>query len=234
MKEQESVKVLRKIFNSEKWFGAFFDAVFYQDLDGEAVVFTDAVTKLKRELDDLDHKPLISMGATFEPYNNYENDYELTRKGLELVKELDFPVVIITGEELILRDLKLIEEIAKQKKAWVAVRMDHYDIALLDVIKKIASKGIKVGIIAQSSFLFESTNDLIERFVTDARDHACDFILPIYLLEDSYIQDDYKREYAHNDTFFRVCDNVGINTKMPLYDEEFMHTKQINLFDLNV
>jgi len=156
MREQESIKVLRKIFNSERWFGAFFDAVFYSEADSEIIIHTNAIDKLRTELANLDHKPLISIGATYDPYQHFEKDYELTLKGLELIKEFNFPVVITTGQELILRDLDILESINAGKKAWVVFKMEHYDIALLDAVRMVAERGIKTGIMAKSSFLFES------------------------------------------------------------------------------
>lgn len=232
MREEESIKVLRKIFNGEKWFGALYDAVFYQEINNDISVYVNAPHLLRKELAALDSKPLISIGATCEPYLNLEREYDLVAKGLEIINEFSMSVVIITGQDLVLRDLKILETINEKHKAWVVFKMDKYDIALLDALEVISDRGLKAGIIAKSSFLFNSDHELLNRFIKEAKDSGCKFIIPMYLLETNYISDDYNNNYVNQDAFYELCDEYGISTKMPLFDEEMTNTIQINLFDM--
>ncbi|MDY0277785.1 MAG: hypothetical protein RBQ97_06845 [Acholeplasma sp.] len=232
MREEESIKVLRKIFNSEKWFGATYDAVFYQEVNNDINVYVNSPHLLRKELATLESKPLISIGATCEPYLNLEREYDLVAKGLEIIREFSMSVVIITAQDLVLRDLKMLESINEKHKAWVVFKMDKYDIALLEALEIISDRGIKAGIIAKSSFLFNSDQELLNRFIKEAKDSGCKFIIPMYLLETSYISDDYDSSYTNQDAFYELCDQYNMSTKMPLFDEEMTNTVQINLFDI--
>lgn len=232
MREEDGIKVLRKIFNSDKWFGALYDAVFYQEVDDDITVYVNGVHLLRKELANLDCKPLISIGATCEPYFSLEKDYHLVSRGLEVINEFNMSVVVVTGQDLILRDLNILEKISEHRKAWVVFKMDKYDISLLEAAEIVSARGIKTGIMAKSSFIFNEDYDLVKRFLNEAKNSGCNFILPMHLLENSYVQDDYEPTHPNQEEFYKLCDEIGISNKMPLFDEEMMFTKQIDLFSM--
>lgn len=231
MQEIESVKTLRKVFNSEKWFGAIYDIVLYNEVNDQLQIYTNSIDNLEEELSELNHKPLLSLGATYEPYYNIESDYQLVTTTIKTLIDHAFPLVIITSQHLILKDLELLKALNKTSKVWVAFKIDHYDLTLLDAIEEISHAGIKAGIIAKSSFIFESEEELLNRFLNDAKTKGVDFIIPTMVLSENYVNDDFKREYISNDYFYQQANQCDISTKMPFYDEQFMHTVQINLFE---
>lgn len=231
MQEVESVKTLRKVFNSEKWFGAIYDIVLYNEVNDELQIYKNSIDNLEDELTELNHKPLLSVGATYEPYYDIESDYQLVTNTIKSLIDNSFPLIIITSQHLILKDLELLKELNKKSKVWVSFKIDHYDLTLLDAIEEFSHCGIKVGIIAKSSFIFESEEELLNRFLNDAKAKGVDFIIPAMVLSESYVNDDFKREYISNDYFYHQANFYDISTKMPFYDEQFMHTVQINLFE---
>lgn len=231
MREIESNKTLRKIFNSEKWFGAIYDIVLYNEVDKNLEIYTNSLENLELELTELGHRPLLSLGATYEPYYDIENDYQLVSDTIKMLIDLKMPLVLITGQHLILKDLDLLKKLNQTSKVWITFKVNHYDLTLLDALETVHNNGIKVGIIAKSSFIFESEDELLNRFLTDAKAKGVDFIIPAMVLAANYVDDDYKREYIANDYFYQQSSQLGISTKMPFYDEHFMHTVQINLFE---
>ncbi len=55
----------------------------------------------------------IGLGSMNDPYMPLEKQLSLTRKALMIIAEFQFPVHIITKSDLILRDLKILEKIAR-------------------------------------------------------------------------------------------------------------------------
>jgi len=56
----------------------------------------------------------IALSSATEPWMNAERKYGLTRKCLEVIAALRFPVHCITKSELILRDVELLEEVERR------------------------------------------------------------------------------------------------------------------------
>ena len=86
-----------------------------EDFDSVIRVKTNAPGLLKRELSRLESE-IIACGDWQEPA---EHRYRLSRKMLEVVLELGFPLLIIERSPTVVRDLDIISEI--NKKAWAGV-----------------------------------------------------------------------------------------------------------------
>lgn len=54
---------------------------------------------------------IIVLSSATDPYLQFEQEYELTRKLLEIILKYRFPVHIITKSDLVIRDLDLLAEI---------------------------------------------------------------------------------------------------------------------------
>jgi len=66
--------------------------------------------KLEKDLQKLPKNALISMSNSSDPYPPIEKDLEITRKCLEIMKDYDVRVLIVTKGVIFTRDLKLLSE----------------------------------------------------------------------------------------------------------------------------
>ena len=69
----------------------------------------------------------IALGANTDPYQPIERDYRITRQILEVLSEFSHPVGIVTKSALVLRDIDLIEDMAKRNLVKVAVSVTTLD-----------------------------------------------------------------------------------------------------------
>lgn len=76
------------------------------------------------------NKGVIIMGTLADPYVPEEEELELTRKCLFVIKRYDFGVSITTKSSLIRRDLDILEEINEKTKAVVTIPFPTTDSAL--------------------------------------------------------------------------------------------------------
>ncbi|RMF89242.1 MAG: radical SAM protein [Methanobacteriota archaeon] len=92
----------------------------YRDFSRVIYVKKDAPGVLERELKKA-IPDVVAMSGVTDPYQPAEKRYEVTRGVLEILARHRFPVHIITKSDLVLRDIDLLGEIAKQ--AWCTVSM---------------------------------------------------------------------------------------------------------------
>ncbi len=133
-------------------------------LDFETRLFykADAARLLKAELDRPGYvcKPIV-LGANTDPYQPVEKRLEVTRSVLDVLQQYRHPVSVVTKGTLILRDLDLLSEMARDGLASVAVSVTTLDPELkrrlepraaapqarLGVIRHLASAGIPVCVL---------------------------------------------------------------------------------------
>lgn len=72
----------------------------------------DALEIIGRELRAKRSGGVISTGAMSDPYNPFEQEYELTRGALELIDRYQFGISVLTKSPLIARDVGLLQRIA--------------------------------------------------------------------------------------------------------------------------
>ncbi|MCS7129887.1 MAG: radical SAM protein [Archaeoglobaceae archaeon] len=70
----------------------------------------DLLRKLRKDLEELKGKEVISMSNSSDPYPPIEKERGLTRECLRLFKEFDVKVLVVTKSDLVLRDLDLLSE----------------------------------------------------------------------------------------------------------------------------
>ncbi|MGY3857987.1 PA0069 family radical SAM protein [Aeromonas intestinalis] len=134
-------------------------------LDFETKLFAklNAAALLRREFAKPSYQPqTIVLGANTDPYQPIEQHYRLTRALLEVMLAHRHPVGIITKSAMILRDLDLLGELAKEGLCQVMVSVTTLNDTLrrqleprassgagrLKVIEKLAGAGVPVGVLA--------------------------------------------------------------------------------------
>lgn len=65
---------------------------------------------LERDLQELPANALISMSNSSDPYPPVEKAREITRKCLEIMKDYDVRVMVVTKSDIVVRDLRLLSE----------------------------------------------------------------------------------------------------------------------------
>ena len=99
-------------------------------LDFETRLFAKegAADLLERELASPKYKPApIAFGANTDPYQPIERQYRITRSLIEVLKRARHPLTIVTKSNLILRDLDLLEPMARDGLVKVFVSVTTLD-----------------------------------------------------------------------------------------------------------
>lgn len=107
-------------------------------LDFETKIFykVDAAKLLEKELNKSRYicKPIV-LGANTDPYQPAEAKLKVTRSLLEVLHHYQHPVIIITKNALIERDLDLLSAMAKQNLAKVAVSVTSLSTRLKHIME---------------------------------------------------------------------------------------------------
>ncbi len=101
----------------------------------------DLPGKLERDLTllcETEKSPLISMSNSSDPYPPIEKKKELTRKCLEVFKNFDARILIITKSDLVQRDVKLLSEL----KCAVAISITGFSSCAFEPLAPAAEKRI--------------------------------------------------------------------------------------------
>jgi DNA repair photolyase len=134
-------------------------------LDFETKLFakSNAAERLEQELSRRSYRPqLINLGASTDPYQPIEREHRITRGILEVLLRFRHPVTIVTKSHLVLRDVDLLQELAKQRLCYVMVSVTTLDEGLkrsleprapsptarLKAIAGLAAAGVPVGVLA--------------------------------------------------------------------------------------
>ncbi len=133
------------------------------DFETKIVVKYHAPELLRRELSSPKWKPqVIAMSGVTDCYQPIERKLQLTRRCLEVLADFHNPVVIITKNHLITRDVDLLAELAKFKAVAVFISITTLDAELtpklepraslpkmrLAAIKRLHEAGVPVGVLA--------------------------------------------------------------------------------------
>ncbi len=134
-------------------------------LDFESRIFVkeDAPALLRAELSKPSYrcKP-ITLGANTDPYQPIERKLNLTRRILEVLKEFQHPVCIVTKSALVQRDIDILGALARDRLVSVAVSLTTLDRTLarklepraatperrLETVAALAAGGIPVAVLA--------------------------------------------------------------------------------------
>jgi DNA repair photolyase len=132
------------------------------DFETKIIVKEDAPNLLRRELSSPKWKPqVIGMSGVTDPYQPVERRLRLTRRCLEVLLEFLNPVVIVTKNQLVTRDLDLLVELASRQAAAVCLSVTTLDGGLrqileprashptrrLAAVEKLAQAGVPTGVL---------------------------------------------------------------------------------------
>lgn len=90
---------------------------------------------LEKALKSKRRKCMIGTGSMSDPYMHCEENLQLTRRCLEIIRDNDFGVSIITKSDRILRDIDLLDEINKKAKSVVQITLTTYDDELCSILE---------------------------------------------------------------------------------------------------
>ncbi|KSV85022.1 radical SAM protein [Sinorhizobium sp. Sb3] len=154
-------------------------------LDFEAKLFAkpDAARLLERELARPDYKVRpIAIGTNTDPYQPIEKEWRIMRQILEVLKDANHPVMIVTKSAMVTRDIDILAPMAEKGLARVGISVTTLDRKLartmepraatppkrLEAIRAIAEAGIPAGVLV--SPIIPALNDHeIERVLEAAR-----------------------------------------------------------------
>src|SRR5918999_1566439 len=131
------------------------------DFESRILVKQDAPELLRKELSSPRWEPkALSMSGVTDPYQPVERGLRITRRCLEVLAGFRNPVVIVTKNHLVTRDIDLLGELARHDAAAVAVSLTTLDDGLRSVmeprtsrparrlaaVERLAESGIPVGV----------------------------------------------------------------------------------------
>ena len=154
---------------------------------------------LRHELRRVKPQEAIALGTATDPYQPAERRYEVTREILqEFARHRGFELGIVTKSNLIVRDLDLLQEVAKANRLSVHITITTLDVNLarilepraprpdlrLDAVRTLAKAGLRVGLSCSPVVpgITDSPKDL-ESLVRAAADAGADYVFanPLFL-----------------------------------------------------
>jgi DNA repair photolyase len=133
------------------------------DFETKLLMKPDASRLLEAELRRPGYAPkVIAMGTNTDPYQPIERQYRITRSLLEVLRDFNHPVGIVTKSALVQRDIDILAPMAGKRLAHVFVSITTLDRDLarkmepraatpprrLETIRALAAAGIPVGVMA--------------------------------------------------------------------------------------
>lgn len=133
------------------------------DFETKLIAKVNAVEALQSELSKPGYKPsAIMLGSNTDPYQPIERERKLTRGILEVLERRRHPVGIVTKSALILRDLDILERMARLDLVRVAVSVTTLDHRLsrrmeprattplkrIETIRRLAQAHVPVAVMA--------------------------------------------------------------------------------------
>ncbi len=131
------------------------------DFESKVLVKEEAPALLRGQLSSSRWEPkVLSMSGVTDPYQPAEKRFGITRGCLEVLAGFRNPVVIVTKNHLVTRDIDLLSELIRHDAAAVAVSLTTLDddlrrvmeprtsrpVRRLDAIGRLAEAGIPVGV----------------------------------------------------------------------------------------
>lgn len=205
--------LLARVKGPDDWFGLYYNMNLYrgcqhqciycdsrsecyqiEDFDHEVLVKANAVELLRRELASKRVVGVIGTGSMNDPYMPLEAETGLTRRALEAIAEAGFPVHIITKSDLVLRDLDLLERIARVYAAvtfTVTTADDDLSRRLepgapvssrrIAALRTLSGRGLLTGVAMMPLLPFiEDHEENVRQIVTLAGEAGAKYVLPAF------------------------------------------------------
>lgn len=218
IKEIKAKSLLRKYKKIDSWFISRYGMNFYRgcrhacaycdgraegyyvenDFHNEVEVKVNAPELLRRELDPArKRKPLkksfiMPGGGISDSYQPIEKKFRITRRALEIIKEHDFPVHMLTKSTSIENDMDILQEINNQSRAIVSMSFSSVDEKVskvfepgvpspqkrLETLARFKEAGITVGMFLLPVIpLITDSGEMMEAAVQKAVQTGLDFII---------------------------------------------------------
>jgi DNA repair photolyase len=114
------------------------------DFETKLFVKPDAPELLARELASPGYQPkMIALGTNTDPYQPIERKWRVTRRILEVLRDANHPVGIVTKSSLVMRDIDILSEMASKNLAKVALSVTTLDHRLARAMEPRASTPTK-------------------------------------------------------------------------------------------
>ncbi len=139
----------------------------------------DLPALLDKELRKKDYVPRpVALGANTDPYQPIERTLGITRAVLEVLERFGHPVTIVTKSALVLRDIDILQRMARRNLAHVCLSVTTLDGTLartmepraatparrIEAIRQLAAAGIPTGVLAAP--MIPGVNDMeLERIL---------------------------------------------------------------------
>ncbi len=153
------------------------------DFERDIYVKVNAVETLRHELAQRSYRPRpIAMGTNTDPYQPAERKHKLTRAILEVMAETRHPVTITTKSALVVRDLDILTDLARDNLVRVALSITSLDHKLsrkleprastparrLEAVRLLSAAGIPTSVLAAP--MIPAINDMeLERILDAAK-----------------------------------------------------------------
>jgi DNA repair photolyase len=155
-------------------------------LDFESKLFAkhDAPALLEKELAHPDYQPkMIAIGTNTDPYQPIERDLKIMRGILEVLDRVSHPVGIVTKSALVVRDLDILERMAKRNLVKVGISVTTLDSKLarsmeprastptkrLEALKRLTEAGVPTKVMV--SPIIPALNDAEMERILDSAAH---------------------------------------------------------------
>jgi DNA repair photolyase len=151
----------------------------------------NALEVLERQLPRL-QRGVVASGGVCDSYQPIERERGLTREVIEVLHRHKFPVEVLTKSDLVLRDLDLYEEIARQSWACVFFTITTFDEQIaqrfepgaatperrLEALRQVARTGVTTGVAMMPLLPGISDDDRsVEDVVSRVKDAGGQFVL---------------------------------------------------------
>ena len=232
--EIEAKKILNTNKHPSSWFGVKYYLNIYRgcmhgciycdtrsecykidNFDNDISVKTNSIDLLKKELARKRYRETIGFGSTSDPYVPIEKSYGLTKQALNVIRDFQFPLFLLTKSNLVIRDTEIISQINKQNYACVAFTITTTNDELAKIIEPhaplpserlkamsiLSVMGIKTGIIIMPVLPYiTDTEENIINIVKQAKLHDASFVYPSF----GVTLRDRQRDYFYN----HIDDNI--------------------------
>ena len=135
----------------------------------------------------------IALGTLFEPYQPAEKEFQLSRSCIEICIKNEFPLIIFTKSEFILKDFDLLSKYSQEGKCIIIVSISTIDNKLIKIFEPLAPT-------------IKKRLNLLKQ-LKSKKILCCVALMPII----PYINDNYEQF----DLLFRAIKNTGIEYIIP-------------------
>jgi DNA repair photolyase len=183
-------------------------------LDFETRLFakTNAAELLRAELGHPRYKVgVLNIGGNTDPYQPIERDFRITRSLLEVLLETRHPLTLVTKNALVLRDIDLLQELARLNLVRVFISVTSLDPALsqlleprasaphrrLLTITKLRDAGVPVGVMVAPLIPFVNDDEVedIVAAVAEAGAESATYVMVRLPLEVKALFRDWLQEH---------------------------------------